>query len=94
MSPSSSYIKEEWEDCTYWANESGHFNLSNLADGTCLVVMGQSDWTTYFSGYLSSLLQPQTQQRAFLGLSDIEKPKRKQIRCIWLTKFELNKNRF
>ena len=42
MSPSSPYIKEEWEDCTYWANESGRFNLSNLADGTCLVVMGQS----------------------------------------------------
>ena len=42
MSPSSLYIKEEWGDCTYWANESGRFNLSNLADGTCLVVMGQS----------------------------------------------------
>ena len=71
MSPSSSYIKEEWEDCIYWANESGRFNLSNLADGTCLVVLWQSDQTTYFSGYLSSLLQ----QQAFLGLSDIEKPK-------------------
>ncbi|CAH3171616.1 unnamed protein product, partial [Porites lobata] len=42
VSPSSLYIKEEWGDCTYWANESGRFNLSNLADGTCLVVMGQS----------------------------------------------------
>ena len=38
----SLYLKEEWGDCTYWANASGRFNLSNLADGTCLVVMGQS----------------------------------------------------
>ena len=38
----SLYLKEEWGDCTYWANDSGRFNLSNLADGTCLVVMGQS----------------------------------------------------
>ena len=40
---SSFYIKEEWGDCTFWANKSGRFNLSNLADGTCLVVMGQSE---------------------------------------------------
>jgi len=42
VSPMSLYLKEEWGDCTYWANDSGRFNLSNLADGTCLVVMGQS----------------------------------------------------
>lgn len=40
--PDAFYIKEEWGDCTYWANDNGRFNLSSLADGTCLVVMGQS----------------------------------------------------
>ena len=44
--PDTLFIKEEWGDVTFWANESGRFNLSNLADGSCLVIMGQNQDNT------------------------------------------------
>lgn len=42
MSPGSLYLKEEWGDVTYWANDNGRFNLSCLSDMSSLLVMGQS----------------------------------------------------
>ncbi|KAL9965197.1 hypothetical protein ACROYT_G028965 [Oculina patagonica] len=42
VSPGSLYLKEEWGDVTYWANDNGRFNLSCLSDMSSLLVMGQS----------------------------------------------------
>lgn len=44
--PDTLYIKEEWGDVTFWANEGGRFNLSHIADGTSMVIMGQNQDNT------------------------------------------------
>ncbi|KAJ7382543.1 hypothetical protein OS493_034434 [Desmophyllum pertusum] len=44
--PDTLYIKEEWGDVTFWANEGGRFNLSHIADGTTMVIMGQNQDNT------------------------------------------------
>ena len=36
----SLYLKEEFGDLSFWANEAGRFNTVHLDDGSLVVVMG------------------------------------------------------
>ena len=50
----SLYLKEEFGDLSFWANEAGRFNTAHLDDGSSVVVMGDDIVNTPRQEHLSA----------------------------------------